>query len=243
VGAGAEPDGGDDAQEEAPVGGLLADGVGEQPDDDEVRADEASDGSASFATDGDTQTYSIEQRDSPGDGGGGGGGDSEVKVGATSGSSPFSILAVFGGMAGSIVGALVIGQKFFGVSGFRANGVVILVGAVAGLVGIEMATSESVVGVLLGAVLATDAGIVVISLGLLLALWQLHGWVGLPLWLRVAGGLAVGIWTIDGFSDGALTGTLSDLGPLVWIILLIGGIALLWRALQGPTFIVGGERK
>lgn len=213
----------------------------EQPDDSEVRAEEASGGSVSFAT-GSFGTFTIEQRDSSG---GGPIGDPEVVVGATGedGSSPFSILAVFGGMAGSILGALLIGRKFFGVRGFRASGVVVLVGAVAGLVGIEMATSESVVGGLLGAVLATDAGIVVITIGLLLAIWQLHRWLSLPPWLRVAAGLAVGIWAVDGLSDGALTATLDRLGPLVWLILLVGGIALLWRALQGPTFIIGGERQ
>jgi len=214
----------------------------EQPDDDEVRATEASGGSVSFATDGDTATYSIEQRDSSG----GGSSDVAIGVGASgdgNGSSPFSILAVFAGMAGSIVGALLIGRQFFGVTGFRANGVVVLVGAVAGLVGIEMATSESVVGGLVGAVLATDAGVVVITLGLLLALWALHSWLSLPLWVRVAAGIAVAIWAIDALSDGALTGTLDRLGPLLWLVLLGGGVLLLWQALRGPTFIIGGRKR
>jgi hypothetical protein len=211
----------------------------EQPSDDEVLAETADSGSVLFATDGNAQVYSVEQRD------GSNSRETVISVGASGdgGSNWRDILAVFGGLAGAVVGTLLIGRRFFGVRGFRATGATAVVGAIAGVAAIEMATAESVVAGLLGAFAASGAGTVVIAIALLFAIYQLNEWIGLPMWLQLLAPGAVVVWMVDSLTGGAFTGTLIALGPLAWLIVLVGAIVLLWRVLQGPTFIVGGERQ
>lgn len=209
----------------------------------EVMADTA-ESPVFFWTSGDDETYLIEEKD------GSGGTQAVVAITGGEGGGPLPVLALFLGVAGSIVGVFLLGRKL-GVSGRLWNGVLVGVGAIVGLVGVELATSRSVVSdilFVLGDVVAgaasTGAGAVVIGVVVLLALYGFHSRIwGLPLWMRILTFGAVVLWIVDELSGGAFTATLGELGPLLWLIMALGGIALLWRALQGPTFNVVGVRK
>lgn len=209
----------------------------------EVMADTA-ESPVYFSTDGDDETYLIEVKD------GSGGTQAVIAVGGGDGGGPLPVLALFLGVAGSIVGVFLLGRKL-GVSGRRWNALLVGVGAIVGLVGVELATARSVVsdvlfalGDVVGAAASTGAGAVVIGVVVLLALYGFHSRIwGLPLWMRILTFGAVVLWIVDELSGGAFTATLGELGPLLWLIMALGGIALLWRALQGPTFNVVGVRK
>jgi len=215
--------------------------------DREVVNAEQDGSSVVLATGGEAQTYVIDEKDSSpsaavgvGGGGDGGGGNGD----------PIAIVALLVGMAASILGTVYAGRRWFGVEGFRATSVVLLVGAAVGLVGVEAVTPRSVISDLIFGVtggLPTDAGVVLLGASIYVGLYAVDSRVlGLPTWVLLPAGGLTGLWVVDSISGGILTGSLSEVGPLVWLIVLVGSIALLWRSLKGPTFKIaartGGSR-
>lgn len=200
-------------------------------------------GEVTLRTDASAQTYIIQ----PYSGSGGGGGGA-VSITQSSAAGPFSIVALFAGIGGSVFGTVYLGRRF-GFKSATSNSLLLVVGSIVGFVAVELATERDILSDLLFAggsafsdalstLFATGAGSVITGLLILLSVYLIDSRTRLPIpkWFYIISGVFTAVWTIDAISGGALTATLDELGPLLWIILLIGGGALLWRALQ-PTII------
>jgi hypothetical protein len=215
-----------------------------------------------FSTDGETDTYLIEEKPASSTG-------PAVGVGATGSGGgngdPLSILALLGGMALSVVGTAYAGRRWLGATGTRASAVLLVVGSAVGIVGIEAVTPRSVlsdllyvgggafgdvvgaagsaVGTAVAGFAASGAGTVVIGLAILLGVYLLDRRIGVPRWFLWIAGVGTVIWVLNSLSGGAFVSTLSTIGPLAWLVLLIGGVVLVWRALQPTTIQVTGEEQ
>ncbi|WP_336331132.1 hypothetical protein [Haloarcula sp. CGMCC 1.2071] len=211
-----------------------------------VISGEMSSGSVIFATDGSAQTYEIKQY-SGSDGAavvvGGGGGDN------SGGSGPLPVLALFVGVTGSVLGTWYLGKRL-GVSSRLVRGSLIGVGALVGLIGVEAVTARSIVsdvlfnlGSVLGSFASTGVGTIVGGLGVLLLVYLLDSRFGVPRWLKLGSGLAVGVWVIDSVTGGAFSSGLSEVSPLLWLVGGIGAVVLLWRALQPTTIQITGDEQ
>jgi hypothetical protein len=207
-----------------------------------LRTAEEDGGVASFTADGRTGSYEIRESVSTS------GAAVAVAGGDDGSSSPLSIIALLAGLGGSLVGALVLGRRL-GVGSTRTR---IGIGLLLGTVGIELATARSIIGdLILGiqqsidslstAAIGGGAGTGRLGIIILISLEILRRRIGLPLWTLLSGGLLVGIFVIDEISGGLLTGALDELGPLVWILILIGGSVLLYRVLAPRPINIGGD--
>ena len=207
----------------------------------EVDVADSSAGTVVLATDDSAATYVIEVKEESTTtaavsvaGGGDGGG-----------SGPLSIIALFGGLAGAILVFVLVGRRWFRTDSRRATTLLLVGGSVVGTVGVEAATGRSVISDLafgLGELSNGGIGAVLVAVTVLFFLWMLDRRLGLPLWLMVAGGLGVGVWLLEEITGGALSEGLSSVSALVWVLILGGGVVLLYRALSGPTIkITGGE--
>lgn len=216
-----------------------------------LRTAEEDGGVVSFTADGRTGSYEIRESISTS-------GAAVAVAGDGGGSSPLSIVALLVGLGGSLVGTLILGRRL-GIGGTRTR---LGIGLVLGIVGVELATARSVIGdvifgisrsideisssliggsgSIIGGFLDSGAGVLVLGILILIGLVILRRRVGLPDWLLVSGGLLTGIFVIDEISGGLLTGALDELGPLVWILLLLGGGVLLYRVLAPRPINIGG---
>jgi hypothetical protein len=211
---------------------------------EEVARDQA-ESPVSFWASGDTATYVIQTV-----GGGGGGG----AVASTAKTGPFSTFAIFVGLAGSIAGFVVLGRRL-GASGWRQNLGLVAGGVLVGTVALEAVTAQSLLGQLaegggaivggaLGGFVASGAGVVASSIGMFWAVYAVYERsASFPRWLLIVSGIGIGAFTVNGITDGALGVGLEQVSPLIWLGLVFGGIALLWRVLQPrPIQIRGGNQ-
>ena len=183
--------------------------------DVEVDADRAS-SPVYFTTDGDSETYSILQRDASA--------GEDPAPGPTDTRDSLSLVVVFGGLAGVLIGTTVVGRRV-GVGGRLLP----ITATSLTLIAIHVFAPTSPIERV--AVLAYQSDIVAVgAVGLLLlGLWQLDertsGEIPLPVWLAV-GGLAV-LWALETLSPGVVLGGLregfSTMAPLLIGGLLIGG--------------------
>jgi len=202
----------------------------------------AADGpNALFTVSGQPETYLIEEK--PRQGG------AEAPVGPVTasegGPSVFALLALFGGMAGALLAAVFVGRRL-GFDTGRSNALLAAVGVTVGVVGVELATADSVVGTVVEAVLSGTlgggAGAVVVGVLLLTGLFVVDArFLGLPnTVLFLIGGLVV-LYTVNGVTDGALADGLRETGALIWLLLVGGAVAVLYRMVKGPTINIGGK--
>ena len=169
-----------------------------------------------------SDTYTIEERD--------GGSGSEAVVGPTgsaAGSLQWTML--FGGIGLSIAGLWFVSRRFGGARGVRGNSLLIVGGAVIGTVGVELVTPQSFFATVLFELRQTaagTAGTVVIGLAILLGLWVIDQRTSrdIPLPLLAAGGIAVMLWIIESIAPGTLSSGLEEIGPLVWLSIIGGGL-------------------
>jgi hypothetical protein len=201
-----------------------------------------------FAIDGSEQSYSIKLYE----GGGGGAAVALSGAGGGGGSGPLTIVALFAGLAGSILGTVFVGRRFLGVDGARGNLLLLVVGGVVGFVGVELVTPRSIVsdlvfvsggalGEFLGGFASSGIGAVVISLVILGTLYGVDrrtGWI--PTWLFIAAGIGTGVYSLESLT-GALSSGLEQVSPLLWLALVGGGLLLVWRALQPTIVRIGGS--
>lgn len=213
--------------------------------DRSIRTADEQDGIASLSTEGGAESYVIQEyEDTSG---------AAVSVGSDDDSGgesgPLTIISLFVALGSSIVGSLILGRRL----GVGDSRLLLVVGGVVGVVGIELVSPRSIVSDLLlslsrgfDAVAGgfVDSGIGTISLGvlLLLGIYMIEQRLDTPIWFALAGGVITVVWMVDSISGGALTGSLGDLGPLLWLVILGGSVVLLYRALQPTQINVGGEQ-
>lgn len=193
----------------------------------------------SFLTDGDTTTYLIELWDSPN---APGDGSAAVAVaGGSGGGSGLAPAAVILAAAIAVVGVVLVGRRF----GVTGRGRTVLLGTVAivvAVVAVEAVTRGSVLALLAEAVLDplvdSQVGVIGGGIGLLLGVWAVHDWIGLPWWVL---GLAVAgdaVWVLDTITEGALGGGLGEVSALLWLVGILGGLALLYRRLAPRDIVI-----
>ena len=193
---------------------------------------------ASFSTHGGAETYRIEEKPSEGSAPPGTG---AAPVSTAGGPSVFTLLALFGGMAGTLIGTVVVGRRI-GLTSARSNTLLAAVGAVVGVVGVELVTPGSVVGLLLSGALGDGVGAVLLGVGVLGLLYLADARLGLPKWLLfIAGGLDV-LYVVNAVTSGALADGLRETGALIWLLVAGGAVVVLYRAMKGPTINIGGQR-
>jgi len=171
------------------------------------------------------------------------------------GVSNLTLLTLFAGIAGSILTFAVVTRRYLGLRGRAANLVVLVGGGAVGFTGVELSTSRSIlsdlifaggnaVGDTLGGFASSRGGSVFLALLFLGALYYTDSRViDLPRWLELVSGGLVVIWSLTEIVPGALESGLSTVSPLLWLLLAIGGVYLLGKALSGPSFIIRGESR
>jgi len=221
----------------------------DETNDRNVINSEVTNGAVTFTTDGDAITYSItvaEESSGAAVAVGGGGG--------SGGGFGLDVFALFGGLAVGLIGLTWAGRRFLGATSIKSNALLLVGGGLLGTVAIEAVTARSllsdlafvaadVIGDGAGGFLASGAGSVALGVVILLVTYLIHSrLISLPrtLWLLVAG-LDV-LWIVNAITDGALASGLEEVSPLAWLILLVGGVALLWRILQPRDIIIGGKK-
>lgn len=194
----------------------------------------------SFLASSDSATYII---DTVSSGSGGG------AVATTGSSGPISTFAIFAGLAGSIGGFFVLGRRF-GARGPRQNAALIAGGALVGIVALEAVTAGSLLGELaqglgalaggaVGGFLDSGAGAVASGVGMLLAVYAVHERVELPTWTLLLSVGVIAVFTLENITNGALGVGLAEVSPLLWLGLVFGAIALLWRVLAPRPIRIG----
>jgi len=176
----------------------------------------------------------------------GGGGGAAVVAPAGSGSStgPIPLVLVFVGVIVAIVAFVLVGRRF-GLDSRRQTILLVVGGGIVGLIGLEVVSDGSVVGSVgstIGAAFATPGGTIVAALAMFVGSFLLIRRLGLPRWMLGVAGIPLGIWVLDTLSSGDFTSGLGEISALVWLLLLIGGIAIVYRALKGrPVKVVAGR--
>ena len=191
---------------------------------------------ATFETSGREDTYRIET-----DG---------VSAGAvgSAGDTTFAI-ALLGGISASIAGLFVIGRRY-GATGARENSLLLIGGSVIGLVGVEVATSQSLTAEfawLLGDTIAETissttsgaSGAIILGTIVLVGMWALNDRTSaeIPTWINGITAVAVSLWMANAIADGALESGLEDVSGAIWVAVGLGGLVLtfLWiRSRSGP---------
>lgn len=173
---------------------------------------------------------------------GGGGGGAVAVAGATVGP-----LVLLGGVVVAMLALFYLARRFGLGGGLRGNVLTLGGAAVVALVALELATAETLVAQLF-AVLVGDgaAGAVIVSLLVVFGTLAVHRRLfSLPRWLWIVEGVALGAWVLDAISGGVFTGALETVGPLIWLVLVGGGVFLMWRAIKPDRTVVkipGGNR-
>lgn len=166
---------------------------------------------------------------------------------------PLGLIAVFAGILVSMLAFVYAGRRFLGATTLRSNALLVVGGSVVGIVGIEAVTSGSVIGQISVIVASTvpdllpsaptGTGTILVSIVVVISLFLIDvRLIGLPRWLYLAAGIPLAVWVIDTITAGALSGGLEEISAFVWMVILLGGVALLWRALQPTIVKIGGNK-
>lgn len=216
-------------------------------DQDRIVTKDTAESPVEFLAPDDTTLYTIVVDDGTlGDGGNYGGGA------AVAAQSSLSTTILFVGFIATIVLALFLARRFLGLRGLRAMLGVAVGAGVAATVAIDLLTAGSIIASTIDAFgyvfgQATDgfldsgAGAVAMTVAAFLALYAIDSRFGFPRWLWVVVGLPLGVFALDTITGGSLGDGLSEVSPLLWLLLVGGGIVILWRIFQPPTITVGGE--
>ena len=208
-----------------------------------------SDGEVTFSTDDSSQTYAIQEYTESSGAAVSVGGSGGAAGGSSGSGLPIFLLVVGVGVA--LVGTVYVGRRL-GFSGRVSNILLVAVGGIVGYVAIEAVSARSVsadiifnAGRALAAFAETGAGTLSLGIGIMLALYLLDSRTRftIPRWLYIMAGLGVGTWTLNNILNGALADGLSEVSSLVWLLLVGGGLILLWRALQPTVIQIQGEQK
>jgi hypothetical protein len=177
-------------------------------------------------------------------GSGGGGGAVVAPGGSGPSTGPIPLALVFIGVIVAIVAFVLVGRRF-GLDSRRQTILLVVGGGVVGLIGLEVVSTGSVVGSVgstIGSAFSTPGGIIVAALSLFVGSFLLIRRLELPRWMLGVVGIPLGIWVLDALSSGSFTSGLGEISALVWLLLLIGGIAIVYRALKGrPVKVVAGR--
>lgn len=226
-------------------------------DDQDVLVAEAVDGTVTFSAPGEAQTYRIVESD----GSSGTSGIPPAVAGAASDSTgiPVGILSLMGGVVVAVLAFFYVSRRL-GASGIRDNALLLVGSLVVSGLGVWALVPDVVIteffidlfgtsgsipalfGGIVEFVASSGVGTVLLGAAVLIALYLVNRVVSLPRYLNLALGVVVGLWLIDGVTGGALSGGLSEISALVWLLAIGGTIALLWRALQPTIVNIGGGK-
>jgi hypothetical protein len=218
----------------------------------ESRSSESDGTNVSFSVGDATASYRIEVAS--------GGPTAAVAVGGGAGTGPLGLpldlLALLLGVGGTFVG-LLVARRRLGLSGRTATYGLLGAGAVVSIVAVELVTPRSIVSDLLFSVsrgagllgggaldgfLSSGAGSITLGLSALIGLYAIDSrLLSLPRWLWIVAGGGITVWIVDTITEGALASGLSEVSALAWLLIILGAIVLLWRALQPTQINIGGD--
>lgn len=216
----------------------------------ESRSAESDGTNVSFSIGDSTASYRIEESSST---------TAAIAVGESAGTGPLGLpldlLALLLGVGGTFVG-LLLARRRFGLRGRAATYGLLGAGAIVSIVAIELVTPRSIVsdfafsasrafgllgGGALDGFLSSGAGSIALGLSALIGLYAIDSrLLSLPRWLWIVAGGGITVWIVDTVTEGALASGLSEVSALAWLLIILGAIVLLWRALQPTQINIGG---